>query len=324
VKLHVLLGILTVLCVGTGSILAQAPQIIEYDDGQLVFESSSVSNYYTLEFATSLSSGVWTNWGSLTEQPITGAVMCLPTPMYFRIVERDSSTPVYEVPLVEPESRTITFTNGMSEADIQASIDKVGRHIPKGVSITFQFEDGTYNFDNALEFTGFYGGGDVYIQGNTGEPSATSLHTSQLVFLDFTGGSALDGILVKGCGVQQVEVRNLKVQVRDGVGAACVFGTSCTWINVFYCYLLGSGKTNCQGIDMANGTDGQSFRNYVANLCTGFNVYRGTLTCRENLDGSIRPQTAHSAVAGTLYKWTEGSHPDSDLGDSASDGGEVR
>ena len=56
----------------------------------VTFEGATVSNYYTLEFATSVN-GPWTNWGSITEQPITGSVMTISSPLMYRIKQTDSS-----------------------------------------------------------------------------------------------------------------------------------------------------------------------------------------------------------------------------------------
>jgi len=85
------------------SALADGIDIIGFDGQQgLQFQGSSVSNYYTLEFAPS-PNGPWTNWGSVSSQPITGSVMSLPTPFFYRIKQVDpgqsgsyaTGTPVY-------------------------------------------------------------------------------------------------------------------------------------------------------------------------------------------------------------------------------------
>ena len=53
---------------------AEPLEIVGFDhSGTIEFQGATVSNYYTLEFAPAVS-GPWTNWGSLTEQPITNAV----------------------------------------------------------------------------------------------------------------------------------------------------------------------------------------------------------------------------------------------------------
>ena len=67
---------------------AQQPEIIGYNtDGELRFTSGGSGEQFTLEFTSDLVAGVWTNWGSVTDAPITGQVMSVQTPMYFRIRE---------------------------------------------------------------------------------------------------------------------------------------------------------------------------------------------------------------------------------------------
>lgn len=70
---------------------AEPLKIIGFETGSgITFEGATVSNYFTIEFATS-PSGPWTNWGSITEAPVTGAVMAVPSPFLYRIRQTDSS-----------------------------------------------------------------------------------------------------------------------------------------------------------------------------------------------------------------------------------------
>jgi hypothetical protein len=81
----VLVGLCTFLSLYTAQ--AQGPEITGFSsDGTLTFNSVTVGNSYTLEFAAS-PQGVWTNWGSVSSQQITNQVMSLPTPVFFRIRE---------------------------------------------------------------------------------------------------------------------------------------------------------------------------------------------------------------------------------------------
>ena len=67
-------------------------RIIGFDTSSgMAFQGATVSNYYTLEFATTVD-GPWTNWGSVTEQPITGTVMAIPSPFFYRIRQTDSAS----------------------------------------------------------------------------------------------------------------------------------------------------------------------------------------------------------------------------------------
>ena len=66
------------------------------------FEGGTISNFFTLEFAPTVD-GPWTNWGAVSSASITGTVMSLPTPFFYRIVQTPSNafppyatgTPVY-------------------------------------------------------------------------------------------------------------------------------------------------------------------------------------------------------------------------------------
>jgi hypothetical protein len=70
---------------------AEPLKIIGFETGSgIIFEGATVSNYYTLEFATTVS-GPWTNWGSVCSQAITGTVMALPSPFFYRIKQTEGS-----------------------------------------------------------------------------------------------------------------------------------------------------------------------------------------------------------------------------------------
>ena len=86
--------IVSTICAGTA--LAAPFEIVGYENnGNLTYQGGTISNYYTIEYATAVA-GPWTNWGSLSEQPITGNVMVAAGPMFFRIKSTDArSFPPY-------------------------------------------------------------------------------------------------------------------------------------------------------------------------------------------------------------------------------------
>ena len=78
-------------------------EIVGFDASRgMQFEGGTIGNYFTLEFAPTLD-GPWTNWGSVSSASITGTVMSLPIPFFYRIVESPAGafppyatgTPVY-------------------------------------------------------------------------------------------------------------------------------------------------------------------------------------------------------------------------------------
>jgi formylglycine-generating enzyme required for sulfatase activity len=84
-------GMVGILGLSISTSWAEPLSIIGFETGTgLAFEGATVSNYYTLEFAPTLA-GPWTNWGSVSDQSITGTVMTLPTPFFYRIRQTDSS-----------------------------------------------------------------------------------------------------------------------------------------------------------------------------------------------------------------------------------------
>ena len=147
---------------------------------------------------------------------------------------------------LEPVNRTINFVDTMTTSEIQAEIDAVGKYIPYGVQIIFQFADGEYTLTDSLVFAGFYGGGTLVIQGNTTETNATSLHTTQEVYLD---GTSLDNhaIQVYGVKLASVVLKNLKIGFKSASQYLGVYCQSVDYVKVLYCYLLGSGTSQGTG-----------------------------------------------------------------------------
>jgi hypothetical protein len=90
-------------------VFAQRPAIIGFDRfGVLTFQSSQPGQQFTLEFASS-PDGPWVDWGSVSQQPITGQVMSVQTPMFFRISE---SLPTAENAIVDPAFRSYLVSHG--------------------------------------------------------------------------------------------------------------------------------------------------------------------------------------------------------------------
>lgn len=92
-----------------------------------------------------------------------------------------------DVPAINTNT-TVNFDNSMSAAEIQALIDAQPKCL--NANLTFQFADGAgvnaYSLAASLTFSGFYGGGTLYIQGNTSDadPASSSV---ELNFSDTNG-----------------------------------------------------------------------------------------------------------------------------------------
>lgn len=98
-------------------------EIIGFDSGQgLQFQGGTLSNFYTLEFAPTLD-GPWTNWGSVSSAAITGTVMSLPAPFFYRIVETPAGSghPANE-PSWTAASNSVVYTNDARLTDARTPL----------------------------------------------------------------------------------------------------------------------------------------------------------------------------------------------------------
>ena len=143
---------------------------------------------------------------------------------------------------------TIDLDNSMTAAEIQTIIDNQARYIERTISLIFQFADGTYTLNQKLDFRGFYGGGNLFIRGNTGE-SGDGLHTDQAVILDFSG-SNIHGVVLYALYAANAYVQYLHVKIKTdtahyvGLELNRVNGG---WING--CYFEGTSTTKGRGIE---------------------------------------------------------------------------
>ena len=106
-----------------GWVRASELEIIGFDSGQgLQFQGGTISNFYTLEFAPTLD-GPWTNWGSVSSASITGSVMSLPTPFFYRIVETQAGGghPANE-PSWTAASNSVVYTNDARLTDARTPL----------------------------------------------------------------------------------------------------------------------------------------------------------------------------------------------------------
>jgi len=225
-------------------------------------------------------------------------------------------------------TQTVNFDNSMTAAQIQALIDAVPRYIPPGVIVTFQFADGEYTLNATLSFIGFFGGGSLYIYGNTGEANATILHTSQSVFLNFSASSCY-GLSFKyiQCFVY---FRNLKIKTKSHTTAYfSVFIQYClSFIDIRYNYLLGENATvgntgACLAVLASSSV--YSYRNTMSYHTSGHYVSQMSMI-ESNSTASVvgeLPQYGLVASASTIIK--VGTQTTGSVGnESSSDGGVIR
>ena len=128
----------------------------------------------------------------------------------------------------EVASRTVGITLTDTLATAQAKINAIGRLIPYGVTITIQFDNGTFAFAGDLDFSGFYGMGTLKV---CSKGTTAAKHTNQPAILTITSGALC--FTNNHC---DLEIQNLKVIGKiefDGIRIA----------TVRYCYLTGAAGT---------------------------------------------------------------------------------
>ena len=143
-------------------------------------------------------------------------------------------------------TQTVNLLQTDSAADMQTKIDALGKYIPNGQVVTFQFETGgTHTLNDIITFAGFFGSGSILILGNISEADAQTKHTTQDTILDFNNGtSGLDILNVE----VYVLVKNLKIIVETtGINSKCIFADVGNRVEAWYCYFIGNNTNNGGG-----------------------------------------------------------------------------
>lgn len=215
---------------------------------------------------------------------------------------------------------TVNFTYDMTAAQIQALINAQSKNL-NGYTLTFQFGDGTYNtgMTTALSFRGFYSG-LLEILGNTSEVNASTLHTTQAVYLDFSAG-AVSGIYVYDTACRTV-VKNLKVRISDTAGAFGIGFDGCAYSDARYNYVVGAGKTAANRGIMVIGTICRLTSNYVSNVEKGIRAFGAFMYSETNDDTGTAPNYGLAAEGGSTI--SKGStQPAGTTANETSGGGAV-
>jgi len=227
-----------------------------------------------------------------------------------------------DIAVIPETTRTINFTSSQTAAQIQADIDAVGKYLPIGVVVTFQFGNGTYSLDNIIIFQGFYGGGQINIYGDTSQTDG--LHTNHNVHLDFTG-SATNGIYCIHNSIRLVNIHHLKITADDGFSCIAL-QRECTY-RAWYCYLISTAQTSggTFGIRALDGANVWLSNNYFSNnyYAIGSELNAKVLSVNNDDTGTQPKYGLHSRQASTLGK--NGTQPSGATADELeSTGGEIR
>jgi hypothetical protein len=213
---------------GSYTMFSQGGAIKKTSETEQVTIPNVTSQYFVYFNRDAILTADTTGWNILTDVPV--ATVSWNASLGYGSVYDQRIIPSKDWPLtVEYNSRTISFNNALTAAQMQIEIDKIGRYLDNGVTITIQFADGTYTMDQSLQIEGFCGPGRLNIHGNTADSGAT-----KSVILNFSG-KAIPGILVNSClsgsiSGMLVTIRNIKVNVAGGQSA--IFVNCATNINV--------------------------------------------------------------------------------------------
>jgi len=194
-------------------------------------------------------------------------------------------------------NKTVNFDNSMTAAEIQALIDAEPKNL-NGYILTFQFADGTYTIATALNFSYFYGG-QVYIQGNTGE-TAITLHTNQAVILD-ASATDLNVITANFCTFVRIDNIHIKVRTNNSVNNVGIISGTIGQIQVRGCYILGNTNTHGFGLILTYGPS-QVQAVYVSNMNIGIRASGGMLYSIGNAETGTAPRYGLNAAAGVIHK----------------------
>jgi hypothetical protein len=177
---------------------AEPLSIIGFETGGgMAFEGATVDNYYTLEFAPTLT-GPWTNWGSVCEQAITGKVMSLPSPFFYRIKQTDSSAfppyaPAANIPGSMLADGAIT-SDKMADSAVDLGGPAVTGTIPDArISTNVALLNGNQTFSGANVFnTGLYFGSSVLSGGGSIELGDSLVAGTPFIDFHYGTGAAED------------------------------------------------------------------------------------------------------------------------------------
>lgn len=219
-------------------------------------------------------------------------------------------------------TRTINLLQSDNTAAKQAKIDAVGKYIPSGITITFQFEiGGTHTETDTLNFKGFFGGGLIFIQGNTAEADATILHTTQDTIIDVTAQTTIKAIWVQ-LNFVQIYIRNLRIDIPDSAGSWGMFVQgNAAYTQVRYSYILGAGTTNAtRGIEFEYDGGGLISKNYVSNMQYGIVSTMSQIVSSGNDETGTDPLYGLWAKAGGII-CKSGTQPTGSTADELVDAG---
>ncbi|KKM07308.1 hypothetical protein LCGC14_1675630, partial [marine sediment metagenome] len=185
-------------------------------------------------------------------------------------------------------TQTVNLLQADSAADMQTKIDALGKYIPNGQVVTFQFETGgTHTLNDVITFAGFFGSGSILILGNISEADAQTKHTTQDTILDFNNNT--NGLDILNTEVY-VLVKNLKIIVETDVATTrCIFADIGNRVEAWYCYFVANSTTRGHGFQARYVRYVRSFQCLVSTLKYGLTSTGSRFHAWDNDDTGTQP-----------------------------------
>jgi hypothetical protein len=198
---------------------------------------------------------------------------------------------------------TITLGWGLSAEEIQTKVSAAPRYIPAGATLIFDFDPGEYVLDRTLRWQGFYGGGNLIIQGTSDSPQVPQVPTSRLEILNFTG-QAGDGIVSANNDVNVI-IRNLAVWIQDDPsGYRGILIRSTDYAYVAGNYVRGGGMSHSYCVLADDASVADIHHNRLQDCKFAVSASRATVDATDNDSGGQTVSYGANAEAGGVLTLT--------------------
>ena len=128
--------------------------------------------------------------------------------------------------------KTVNLDSSMDATEIQDSINAQPKNL-NGYALTFQFADGTYNFDSTPLLVSGFVGGTIFFSGNAGE---SGLHTNQAVIFNYSLTSPINIISTSRSAIT-IAMSNIRINVTTNTYTGTnIIVTSGTRMSINGCY----------------------------------------------------------------------------------------
>ena len=209
--------------------------------------------------------------------------------------------------------RTVTFNSSMSSPEIQTLIDSQPRNL-NSYSLTFQLDDGTYNFgNNLLNISGFYNG-YTFISGNTSE-NHLQLHTNQAVIFNIDINSSTSFLTAQG--LRGLVLRNIRFNISSGSFSGNVLQCGINQFNTVQGCYFNRGDSLGSSIFSHSNTGNLIQFNYFTGGDRGIFMFQGAnATVVDN--SSIFPYPQYGVYNSSSIIYRAGVQPSGSIANSAA------